>query len=199
MSNSIYHHPISIPFDIKHPQLSPPEEGRLMANRRYDIVDKRLLSFIDSCDAYFVFNEYFVFTPGSTLRIHVDEPTLTRSICKLILFMGDGGLVNWYDPLPEFKNKEGRLFFDQEVTLAHQEHMIGDYIVNVGIPHNFYNNTDSLSYVAGFLLFDKHTNTFLTFEDGVERFSKYARQPVAQKTTSDNIIQNTFDKSKEIE
>ncbi len=110
MSNDRYHRPITIPFDVKHPPFSPPEGGRLLANRRYDIIDERLLEFIDSCDAYFVFNEYFVFTPGASIRIHVDEYSPTRSICKLNIFMGGTGTVKWFNPLPEFEDKDARLF-----------------------------------------------------------------------------------------
>jgi hypothetical protein len=198
LSNDIYYRPLSIPFDIKHPEFGAPIRDQAMANRKYDVIDTRLLDFIDSCGVYPVYNEYFVFAPEGSMKIHVDEPTLT-SVGKLVIFLGSTGKLKWFDPIPEAKGKGIRVFSQEKVTLAYESEMMGEYIINVGIPHTFVNDSDSLCYIVGFLLFDKHTNTFLSFEDGVERFSKYARQPVAQKTTSDNIIQNTFDKSKEIE
>ena len=174
MSNKIYHHPISIPFDIKHPEFGTPIRGQTMVNRRYDIIDERLLDFIDSCDAYIIYNEYFVFPPGGKIKIHVDESSST-SVCKLDIFLGSIGTLKWFNPIPETKSKGVRVFSPEEVTFSHEEEMSGAYILNVGIPHTFINDSDSLCYVVGFLLFDKYTDTFLTFETGIERFSKYAR------------------------
>jgi hypothetical protein len=172
LSDNIYYRPISIPFDIKHPEFGEPVRDRGTANRRYDIIDKRLLTFMDSCDVYPVYNEYFVFAPGASIRIHVDEPSLT-SVCKLDIFLSSAGTLKWFDPIPEVKNKGMRLFSPEEVTLAYEKEMFGENIINVGIPHTFINTSDSLCHIVGFLLFDKHTNAFLSFEDGIERFSKY--------------------------
>lgn len=172
MSDNRYYRPISIPFDIKHPEFGEPVRGQGMANRRYDVIDNRLLEFIDSCDVYPVYNEYFIFAPGGSIKIHVDEPSLT-SVCKLDIFLGGTGTLKWFDPIPEFKDKGIRVFSPEKVTLAYEKEMMGEYILNVGIPHTFINTSDSLCYVVGFLLFDKHTKTFLSFEDGIERFSKY--------------------------
>lgn len=181
MSNNVYHRPINIPFEIDHPQLIPPQ-GRRLSILKYDIVDDRVLSFIDSCDAYLVHSEYFVFPPGGSIIIHTDDSSL-MSMCKLNTFIGTG-LLRWFDPLPEFRNKEVShsdigtpylRFKDEEVTLAYQDQMMGDYIINPGIPHNFLNNSSLPCWVVSFLLFDKHTDTFLKFEDAAERFSKYSR------------------------
>jgi hypothetical protein len=167
-----YYRPISIPFDIEHPKFADPIRNQFMTNRKYDVIDKRLLDFMDSCGVYPVYNEYFIFVPGADIKIHMDEPTL-KSVCKLDIFFGGTGTLKWFDPLPEFEDQRIRVFRPETVTQVYEREMTGEYIINVGIPHKFVNTSDSLCYVVGFLLFDKHTNTFLTFEDGIQRFSKY--------------------------
>ena len=97
------------------------------------------------------------------------------------MFIGTGSM-SWFDPLPEHRNKEilfseinsPYMFFPrEEVELVHQNQMYGDYLINPGIPHNFVNNSAHECWVVSLTLFDKNTQTFLSFEEAVKRFNAY--------------------------
>jgi quercetin dioxygenase-like cupin family protein len=169
-----------MPFDVVHPPLAPMPEGRQNTILNYQAVDINLLDFIDSFDTYPIHQEYFIFAPGGRIIIHTDDESI-RNICKLNMFIGTG-LLGWFEPLPEFKNKKVSYtdigtpylwFQDYEVTQVHQEQMFGNHIINPGIPHNFINNSSEVVWIVSLLLGDKKTKTFLDFEDAVERFRNY--------------------------
>lgn len=169
---------VSIPFEVKHPYLEPPSQGRLNTILNYQIVDERLLELIDSRDAYPIHTEYFIFPPGGKIVIHTDDSSVS-DLCKLNMFLGTG-LLRWFDPLPEFKNKPISYsaigtphlqFAESEVSLLHEEQMFGDYIFNPAIPHNFFNNSCEVVWIVSILLFDKKTDSFLHYNEAVQRFN----------------------------
>lgn len=180
MNENIFHQKLNLPFKINHSSLDLPAQRRAFSISKYEVIDQRIIDLIDCCGAYPVHTEYFALPPRGIVTVHVDDGLLYNRT-KLNMFVGTG-LMRWFDPLPEFKNKQISYteigspfisFLDHEVQLIHENQMFGDYIINPGIPHNFLNNSSENCWVVSFVLFDKNTQTFLLFEDAVERLKEY--------------------------
>lgn len=178
---------LSIGFDIVCPdidRLRSKSNAKIVsmypANK--ELLDTRLVSFLDKHNMYVFHNEIF-FTPARfTSPIHIDH-TSTDNHTKLnFVFDAVDSHMVWYTPKDKFKpfnvqttviNTKYCVFKYDDVFELHRAKVRMPSLVNAGIPHNIVNNTDKDRWCLSCVIRYKDRDKNIQIDEATKVFSDY--------------------------
>ena len=146
-------------------------------------VDPRLVKWLDDLGMYISHQEVFYTPPGGKLPIHVDQYSYSN-ICKLNWILdAKGSQMVWFQPKPGTQLRyyttpigtQYLMFEPDEVNEIYRDEIKLGTIVNAGIPHSVYNDTNEGRWCLSHCPSLKTTRKMIEWPQAMEIFANFLK------------------------
>lgn len=129
--------------------------------------------------------EIFYTPPGFVLPIHTDDNETHNNHCKINWVFGlPGSTMSWWKPnqesIPDHRvtsiGTKYDFFSEEACNLLWSAEVGRPSLVNVGIPHSVFNNTEEGRWCISFMLTDLETNYILQWDKAEQIFASLAQR-----------------------
>lgn len=145
-----------------------------------DAFGKEIGKILTDCQVSIHWIEAFYLGDFADHSIHCDGHELDNKAKLNYIVGGKGSKMIWYEPLSEDKIQKKTSWantiylgiYPEDVRILYSSHLSGFNLVNVGLFHNVYNQTDD-RYCLSACLIDSYTKERLTYNELQKRLRDY--------------------------